>query len=144
MKDADALVETLVCVAHRWSHWADRVERRLRHRSDKETLEIICEKALKWACDLRRRGSSCKYWEQIAYCLRDVEKTGLIDYSGMPESVLKIVMDKPRGYFVPGEEHTDASRQLSEAQRLVGGEGNFSGNRDSVMMNKPYRFRRPN
>ena len=117
MRDADALVETLVAVAHRWSQWA---------------------------CDLRRRGSSCKYWEQSAYCLRDVEKTGLIDYSGMPESVLKIVMDKPRGNFVPGEEHTDASRQLAESQRLVNGEGNFSGNRDSVMMNRPYRFRRPN
>ena len=123
MKDADALIQVLIAVAHRWSPWADPAERKLRHRTDAETLATIQERALNWSLDLRRRGSSSRYWEKIAHSLRNVAVNGSIEYSGMPDGLLLQIMQQPKGEFVPDEELASASAELESAQRLLPQEG---------------------
>ena len=141
MKDADALIQVLIAVAHRWSPWSDPEDQKLRHRSDAETLATIQERALNWSLDLRRRGSACKYWEKIAHSLRNVAVDGSIGFSGMPDGLLLQIMQPPKGEFVPDEELSNASAELEAAQRLAPQEGKCSTN--GRMFYETRRINRP-
>ena len=142
MKDADAAVEILVAVAHRWSPWSDPSERLLRHPTgDRTSLSVIADRTLGWSLDLRRRGSSCKYWEKIAHALRDVAGTGKIHYGDLPDDLLLAVMSQPRGRFIPGVEHTEAAKALEEC--LHAGRHDRVGGSDGKLATETHRITRP-
>ena len=140
MRDADCVVEVIIQLVRRWSTFADREDIRLRHPADWDSLSVCQEKCERWACDLRRRQSSCTYWEQLATALRGAAKRK-VDYTALPESVLRAVVAPAKGEFIPDEVHADAAAQLADAQRLVGCEGKFSDNRPSPMLGRPYGLR---
>ena len=111
MSDADALLQVLVSVLHRYQKTADPADIALRCASDPETLEIVRERALRWSLDLRKRGSACQYWEQISHALRDVLKKR-VDYDALPESLLKEITTPPRGEFIQSRERMDAVAEV--------------------------------
>ena len=107
MSDADCLLDTLVQILRRYSPNADEAELKLRCHSDPETLEIIRERCLRWALDLRHRGTVCRFWEQISHALRDAG-TKRVHYEELPESVWLQINEPAKGFFVRPREEADA------------------------------------
>jgi hypothetical protein len=111
MSDADVLLDVLTGILHRYHPSADEADLQLRCHTDPDTLEIIRERCLRWALDLRKRGSVCQFWEKISHALRDVSKRK-IDYASLPESVFKEISTPPRGEFIRSRERVDAVAEV--------------------------------
>lgn len=137
MRDADAVIEVIIQVCHRWSPWSDPCERLLRHPADRETLSIVADRVLGWALDLRKRNSSCKYWERIATALADVGKTGRIHFGLMPDGLLLRIMQRPTGYFEDSE-RTSAIEALESC--LHAARHDRPSSLDGRLMTEAYRL----
>ncbi len=112
MTDADALLETLVQVLHRYHPSASETDLKLRHHSDVDVLLVIKERVDRWNIDLARRGSRCEFWTKVSTALAGISKRQ-INFEALPESLLLEVSDQPRGFLLPDRDRANAVRLVN-------------------------------